>query len=63
VTGDPDATIADGVRWLEALARALRIRPLWAFGVDAGALPSTVAAAQASSSMQGNPIALTTAER
>jgi alcohol dehydrogenase class IV len=62
VTGDPDATIADGVRWLEALARALRIRPLRAFGVDAGALPSTVAAAQASSSMQGNPIALTTAE-
>ncbi len=62
VTGDPAATIEDGARWLAGLVAAAGIRPLRAFGIDVGAIDGAVAKARGSSSMQGNPIALTDGE-
>ncbi len=58
LTGRADATAADGVAWVEALARDLQVPSLSAYGVDEAALPELVANSQRASSMQGNPIEL-----
>ena len=59
LTGRPHATAADGVRWVAQLCRKLEIPSLRAYGVteaDAGDLAERAAE---TSSMKGNPIALT----
>lgn len=62
LTGRPDASAADGVAWVEELARDLHVPPLADYGVDEAALPELVANSQRASSMQGNPIELTADE-
>lgn len=58
VTTRPGATVADGVAWVEALARALAVPRLGRWGVGPGDADALVARARAASSMRGNPIAL-----
>jgi alcohol dehydrogenase class IV len=58
VTARPGATVADGVAWVEALARALAVPRLGHWGVGPGDADALVAGARAASSMRGNPIAL-----
>ncbi|MFW5748672.1 MAG: iron-containing alcohol dehydrogenase [Chloroflexota bacterium] len=62
VTGDTDAAPEDGVAWAAATVHALAIPPLSSYGIDNTAFPEIIAAAQKSSSMKGNPIALTDEE-
>lgn len=59
LTGQPTATIAEGIDWLEALCIELAVPPLSRFGLQENAIPQIVAQAQKASSMKGNPIALT----
>jgi alcohol dehydrogenase class IV len=61
-SGRADADALDAVDWLGELVNALEIPRLSAYGLDAAAVPELVARAQVSSSMQGNPIVLTTEE-
>jgi alcohol dehydrogenase class IV len=58
LTGRPDADAEDGVEWVAALCRKLRIPPLSRYGVDREAIPRVVAQAAKASSMKGNPILL-----
>ena len=62
LTGRPDAAAEDGVEWLAALCRKLRIPPLARYGVDRADIPRVVAQAAKASSMKGNPIPLTEEE-
>ncbi|HVU50422.1 MAG TPA: iron-containing alcohol dehydrogenase [Polyangia bacterium] len=62
VTGRPDATIQDGVAWLEALRAALEVPGLRRYGLTSARVPELVAKARAASSMKGNPIVLTDGE-
>jgi alcohol dehydrogenase class IV len=62
VTGRPDATIRDGIAWLEALRAALEIPGLARYGLTSARVPELVAKARAASSMKGNPIVLTDGE-
>jgi alcohol dehydrogenase class IV len=62
LTGRPDAAAEDGVEWVAALCRKLRIPPLARYGVDRAAVPRVVAQAAKASSMKGNPIPLTEEE-
>jgi alcohol dehydrogenase class IV len=59
VTGDARATPEDGIHWLKALCRDLRIPPLGELGVDEGLLEAVAERADRSSSMKANPIVLT----
>ncbi|HFB98997.1 MAG TPA: iron-containing alcohol dehydrogenase, partial [Bryobacterales bacterium] len=62
LTGDEAATAEDGIEWVCAAVRKLRIPPLGAYGLtpdDAGAVAEKAARA---SSMKGNPIVFTQAE-
>lgn len=58
LTGRADATAADGARWLAELRERLRIPRLGAYGIAPGDVPVLVEKAQQSSSMKGNPVAL-----
>ena len=62
LTGDTRATARDGIRWVEELARALRVPPLSAYGMTPADVPDVVERAAAASSMKGNPIVLTREE-
>ena len=62
LTGIPDAAAEDGVEWVAALCRKLRIPPLGRYGVDREAIPQVVTRAARASSMKGNPIPLTEEE-
>jgi len=62
LTGRASADALDAVAWLHDLVDELAIPPLGEYGLTASAVPELVARAQASSSMQGNPIALTPEE-
>jgi alcohol dehydrogenase class IV len=59
VTGDPHATAQDGVAWVRDLVEALQMPPLASYGVTPQDLPMLVEEAAAASSMQANPIKLT----
>jgi alcohol dehydrogenase class IV len=59
LTGDPSARDEDGVVFVAALAEALNIPPLRAYGLQEADLPSIVEKAAAASSMKGNPLPLT----
>lgn len=62
VTGSTTARAADGVAWVQALCADLAVPPLATFGVTSADIPNVVAQAQRASSMQGNPIVLTSDE-
>ncbi len=59
LTGNPNATIADGITWLQELSQALRIAPLRSYGMTSNDLPILIEKAAIASSMQPNPIKLT----
>jgi alcohol dehydrogenase class IV len=58
LTGDPDATIQDGVRWIQSLAEDLHIPGLSAIGVRSEDFDRIIEKSQAASSMKKNPIEL-----
>jgi alcohol dehydrogenase class IV len=62
LTGVATASIADGIAFVEELARDLSVPGLASYGMQNGDVASLVAKAQHASSMKGNPITLTTAE-
>lgn len=63
LTGQAGARPEDLLAWLRTLQERLEIRPLSAWGVEQKALPEIAEQAARTSSMQGNPIALTAGER
>lgn len=58
LTGRADATVAEGVQWLRELRKKLGIPGLAAYGVRAGHASELAEKAQGTSSMKGNPVAL-----
>ncbi len=58
LTGDPGATIADGMAWLSDLIRRLHLPPLADFGLKAADFPRIAEAAARAGSMKGNPVPL-----
>ena len=62
LTGRAEATAGDGVAWVQGLCAALEVPSLADFGLEEQDFASVVAKAQKSSSMKGNPVALTDEE-
>lgn len=62
LTQDVGASIGDGVAWVQELATALHILPLGTYGMGSQDMPRVIEKAAVSSSMKGNPIALTVEE-
>ena len=58
VTGDPGASIEDGVTWIAQLAESLEIPGLKALGISEEDFDRIIPKAQVSSSMQKNPLKL-----
>ena len=58
VTGNPNASIDEGVKWLEDLAKSLQIPGLHAIGIERADFPRIIEKSKASSSMQKNPVKL-----
>ncbi len=62
LTGDPQASSKDGVRWVREICQELGIPPLRAYGIDQADVPVLVEKASKASSTKGNPLALTADE-
>ena len=62
VTGNPAATIEEGLDWIAQLCRALDVPGLARYGMRESDVDALVGKARIASSMKGNPIALTDAE-
>ena len=62
VTGMSEATVEDGIDWVRALCGELNIPALRAWGISEADLPDIVEKAAKASSMQANPLPLTTVE-
>lgn len=62
VTGSDWATVDDGVAWVGELCQALQVPSLVSYGVTEEDFPLLIEKAAVSSSMKGNPIALTADE-
>ena len=62
LTGKPDATIDDALRWVDALCHDLSVPRLSAYGVTRADFPILAQKAAAASSMKANPIVLTPEE-
>jgi len=62
LSGKQEAQAHEGIAWIKNLCAALNIPPLSEFGLKKDDFPVIVAGSQKSSSMKGNPIALTNAE-
>jgi alcohol dehydrogenase class IV len=58
LTGDPAASIEDGLAWIRETLTLLGVPGLAAFGLGPGQADAVAAKAITSSSMQGNPVAL-----
>mgnify|MGYP001040885275 CR=1 FL=1 len=58
LTGGREASISDGVKWLEKLAEHLNIPGLGAMGISPSDFDQIIAKAKVSSSMQKNPVNL-----
>ena len=58
LTGRADATAQDGVTWIRDICAELRIPGLKAYGMTAERVPEAILKAGKSSSMKGNPVAL-----
>jgi alcohol dehydrogenase class IV len=59
---DTTAVAEDGVRWVEALCRVLRVPGLGSYGMTSADLPMLVDKAERASSMRGNTLLLTREE-
>jgi alcohol dehydrogenase class IV len=59
LTGQPAASVADGLAWIRETLRLLAVPGLAAFGVGPQHAGEIAAKALKSSSMQGNPVSLT----
>ncbi len=59
LTGDEDASVWDGVRWMNELVNALNIPPLSRYGMRQVDFPEAVEKTMKANSFKGNPIALT----
>lgn len=62
LTGKAKARAGDGVAWVQNLCEALKAPPLTELGLKEKDFPTVVAKSQESSSMKGNPVALTDSE-
>ncbi len=62
LTGDASAEPEDGAAWARQLLVDLGVQPLSAYGITDADVPAIVEKAAVASSMQGNPIPLTTDE-
>jgi alcohol dehydrogenase class IV len=62
LTGRSDASVEDGIDWVRVLCAELKIPALRAWGIDEDDLPSIVEKAAKASSMQANPLPLTSEE-
>ncbi|MBN2288413.1 MAG: iron-containing alcohol dehydrogenase, partial [Candidatus Glassbacteria bacterium] len=62
LTGEAAARAADGIGWVQELCRELKVPPLAGFGLQEKDFPAAVAKSLKSSSMKGNPVALTDSE-
>lgn len=62
LTGRDNAQAENGIQWVRALRERLRIPTLATYGLTPGHIGSVVSKAKRASSMQGNPIELTTEE-
>jgi alcohol dehydrogenase class IV len=60
LTGRPDASVEDGITWIRETLARLEVPGLGAFGVRPDQAEAIVAQAARSSSMQGNPVPLST---
>ncbi|HEX3922649.1 MAG TPA: iron-containing alcohol dehydrogenase [Streptosporangiaceae bacterium] len=60
LTGRPDASVEDGITWIRETLARLEVPGLGAFGVRSDQADAIVAQAARSSSMQGNPVPLST---
>lgn len=58
LTGRPEAEISDGIEWVAALCRELRVPGLGSYGIRREAFGSIVEKAQKASSMKANPLPL-----
>ncbi len=59
LTGNPEATLEDGVAWVRELCQALQVPALRAYGMTEADMPGLIERAVVSSSMKTNPILLT----
>jgi len=59
LTGNAQAKVEDGIEWVQHLTHTLYILPLSKYGLSTEAYPAVIAGAKKSSSMKGNPLALT----
>ncbi len=62
LTSRPDASIEDGIEWVRETVSMLAIPGLGSFGVEPAEAGEIAEKTSRSSSMQGNPVALSTAE-
>ena len=62
LTGNADAEVSEGVAWVRKLADELAVPGFADYGMTAGNLAEVVGKALPSSSMKGNPVALTESE-
>jgi alcohol dehydrogenase class IV len=62
LTGNPAASIEEGIFFVEELTRQLAVPSLASYGMVAADISSVVVKAMAASSMKGNPIPLTSDE-
>ena len=62
LTGDPHVRADDGAEWVSDLCATLQIPTLRTYGISSGDIPEIVEKSASASSMQGNPIKLTTGE-
>ncbi|MFN8456783.1 MAG: iron-containing alcohol dehydrogenase [Anaerolineae bacterium] len=62
LTGNPQARASEGVNWVQALVQALHIPGLSTYGLTSADFPTVIEKSAVSSSMQGNPLKLTTEE-
>jgi alcohol dehydrogenase class IV len=62
LTGQPDATVEDGIDWIRETVALLDVPALGVLGIRPEDADEIVTKAQSASSMKGNPIALTDTE-
>lgn len=62
LTGHPHAAAGDGVKWVQELVQALHVPGLSTYGLTTPDFPAVIEKSAVASSMQGNPIKLTTEE-
>ncbi|MEM7130497.1 MAG: iron-containing alcohol dehydrogenase [Chloroflexota bacterium] len=58
LTGDPSAGVSDGVAWIQELCAELAVPGLATYGIEDAHFADIIAKSKNSSSMKGNPIAL-----